>query len=33
VGAGFEEKIQALDRFLDATEEMLDTISADNGLS
>jgi hypothetical protein len=33
VGGGFEEKIQALDRFLDATEEMLDTISADNGLS
>jgi hypothetical protein len=32
-GAGFEEKIQALDRFLDATEELLDTISADNGLS
>ena len=33
VGDGFEEKIQALDRFLDATEELLDTISADNGLS
>jgi predicted nucleotidyltransferase len=33
VGAGFEEKVQALDRFLDATDEMLDTISADYGLS
>jgi hypothetical protein len=33
VGAGFDDKVQALDRFLDATEEMLDTISADNGLA
>ena len=33
VGDGFDEKVQALDRFLDETEEMLDTISADNGLS
>ena len=33
VGDGFEGKVQALDRFLDETEEMLDTISADNGLS
>ncbi len=32
-GDGFEDKVQALDRFLDETEEMLDTISADNGLS
>jgi hypothetical protein len=32
-GDGFEEKVQALDRFLDETEELLDTISADNGLS
>jgi predicted nucleotidyltransferase len=33
VGAGFEEKVQALDRFLDVTEELLDTIAAENGLS
>jgi predicted nucleotidyltransferase len=33
LGGGFEAKVQALDRFLDETEEMLDTISADNGLS
>jgi hypothetical protein len=33
LGDGFEGKVQALDRFLDETEEMLDTISADNGLS
>lgn len=33
VGNGFEAKVQALDRFLDETEEMLDTISAENGLS
>lgn len=32
-GDGFEGKVQALDRFLDETEEMLDTISAENGLS
>jgi predicted nucleotidyltransferase len=32
-GDGFEEKVQALDRFLDETEEMLDTISAETGLA
>jgi len=33
VGDGLEGKVEALDRFLDETEEMLDTISAENGLS
>ena len=33
VGDGFEAKVQTLDKFLDDTEEMLDTISADNGLA
>jgi predicted nucleotidyltransferase len=33
LGAGFEEKLQALDRFLDATEELLDNIAAENGIS
>lgn len=33
VGDGFEEKVQALDRFLDMTEELLDNIAAENGIS
>ncbi len=32
-GDGFEGKVQALDRFLDETEELLDTIAAENGIS
>jgi hypothetical protein len=31
-GAGFEEKVQALDRFLDVTEELLDNIATENGI-
>jgi len=33
IGAGFEEKVQALDRFLDVTEELLDGIATDNGIA
>jgi hypothetical protein len=33
VGAGFEEKVQALDRFLDVTEELLDNIATENGIT
>jgi len=33
LGKGFEEKVQALDRFLDVTEELFDGIAADNGIT